>query len=202
MDPSTTFNNICDLDGLKLWFYYLDIIYKHKVVKTLEIFRSKHPVTKNQPAPPSRAPTPLKPPAPIKDVSLNQLPTAPLSTSSGTDLFAIPKKNEDTIVLSKTIRSWRTSHDGTKVNLKLNLLDMIFWNWLLYWLYLNDLTWGYLPIYTISPLSSTQEFKITVRGIKITKSNGIRISKQNQGLLKMSNYMLQTLMRAIWYLIV
>ena len=90
MDPSTTFNNICDLDGLKLWFYYLDIIYKHKVVKTLEIFRSKHPVTKNQPAPPSRAPTPLKPPAPIKDVSLNQLPTAPLSTSSEEVLFAIP----------------------------------------------------------------------------------------------------------------
>ena len=200
MDPSTTFNNICDLDGLKLWFYYLDIIYKHKVVKTLEIFRSKHPVTKNQPAPPSRAPTPLKPPAPIKDVSLNQLPTAPLSTSSEEDLFAIPKKNEDKM---GPFKSWRRQpHDVTKVNLKLNLLDMIFWNWLLYWLYLNDLTWGYLPIYTISPLSSTQEFKITVRGIKITKSNGIRISKQNQGLLKMSNYMLQTLMRAIWYLIV
>ena len=126
--PTTTFNNICGLDGLKPWFDHLHIIYKHKVVKILEIFRSKHPVAKNQPAPPSRAPTPFKPPAPIKGASLNQLPTAPLSTSSGTDLFAIPKKNEDKIVLSKTIRSWRTSDDGTKVNLKLNLLDMIFCN--------------------------------------------------------------------------
>ena len=73
-----------------------------------------------------RAPTPLKPPAPIKGVSLNQLPTAPLTTSSEKDLFAIPKKNEDKFVLVKTATLWRRSHDVTEVNLKLNLLDMIF----------------------------------------------------------------------------